>query len=166
MSALHFQHPIRAAVAALIVLLAMFAQAAQAREEKFVFQHPQYQQECGSCHIAFPPQLLSAASWRAVMGGLGKHFGADASLEPAEQAEILRFLEAHSGKFSNSMKGVPLLRISETRWFVHEHSESMPSDVWKHPAVKSVTNCMSCHATADKGDYSERMLRLPKGIRK
>jgi hypothetical protein len=168
MKPLQYQSQVRsrAAAGAMLAMLALFAKTAQAREDKYVFHHPKYQQECGSCHIAFPPQLLSAVSWRAVMSGLDKHFGADTSLEPADRADILRFLEANSGKYSNSMKGTPLLRISETRWFVHEHSESMPRDVWKQPAVKSVTNCTACHTVAEKGDYSERTLRLPKGVQK
>lgn len=125
-----------------------------------------YQQECSACHVAYPPQFLSAASWRAVMGGLDKHFGSDASLDPASQGEILRYLETNAGRRDTSSNGKPLLRISETRWFVHEHSEELPRDIWKHPAVKSPANCAACHTGADKGDYSERNLRLPKGINK
>jgi hypothetical protein len=26
--------------------------------------------ECGSCHVAYPPRLLEAASWRTIMQGL------------------------------------------------------------------------------------------------
>ena len=26
--------------------------------------------ECGECHLAYPPAMLPAASWQAVMGGL------------------------------------------------------------------------------------------------
>lgn len=28
-----------------------------------------WQTECGSCHVAFPPRLLPAESWRAMMSG-------------------------------------------------------------------------------------------------
>jgi hypothetical protein len=51
-----------------------------------------FQQECASCHMAFPPGLLPAASWTKMMSALDKHFGADASLTPAETAEITGFL--------------------------------------------------------------------------
>jgi hypothetical protein len=107
--------------------------------------------------------MLSAASWRAVMGGLGKHFGSDASLDEKSHSEILRFLESHAGKRSTDLNGKPLLRITETRAFVHEHSEELPRGIWKHPAVKTAANCQACHTAAEKGDYSERTLRLPKG---
>ncbi len=40
-------------------------------------------QESPACHTAYPPGLLPAASWRRIMGGLDRHYGSDASLEPA-----------------------------------------------------------------------------------
>lgn len=137
-----------------------------ASESLFTVHHPAYQQECSSCHVAYPPQLLSAASWRAVMGGLDKHFGTDASLDAKSRSGILRFLEQHAGKRSMNSNGKPLLRITETRWFTHEHSGELPRDIWKHPAIKTSANCQACHIAADKGDYSERNIRLPKGVMK
>lgn len=137
-----------------------------ASESQFTVNHPAYQQECGSCHIAYPPQMLSSASWRAVMAGLDKHFGTDASLDEKTHSQILRFLQANAGKRSTDSNGKPLLRITETRGFIHEHSEELPRDIWKHPAVKTPANCQACHTAAEKGDYSERTLHLPKGARK
>jgi cytochrome c553 len=139
---------------------------AQAGDGKFAVRNPAYQEECSACHVAYPPQLLSAASWRAVMGGLDKHFGTDASLEPAIHTGILRYLEASAGRRDTSAGGKPQLRITETRWFVHEHSEELPGNIWKNSAVKSPANCMACHTAADTGGYSERTLRLPKGVYK
>ena len=139
---------------------------AHASEQGIAARNPAYQQECSACHVAYPPQFLSAASWRAVMGGLDKHFGSDASLDPASQGEILRYLETNAGRRDTSAAGKPQLRISETRWFVHEHAEELPRDIWKNPAVKSAANCAACHTAADKGDFSERTLRLPKGANK
>ena len=46
-----------------------------------------YTQECGSCHLAFPPSLLPKASWQRVMSGLDKHYGSDASLDAATQKQ-------------------------------------------------------------------------------
>lgn len=146
--------------------LAAVALTAQADEYRAAVRNPAYQSECGACHVAYPPQLLSAASWRAVMDGLGKHFGSDASLDPVAHADILRYLETHAGRRDTAAAGKPQLRITETRWFVHEHTEELPRDIWKHPAVKSAANCAACHTAADKGDFSERTLRLPKGVNK
>lgn len=151
-------------VAAILPAVALTAQADE--DFRATVRNPAYQSECAACHVAYPPQLLSAASWRAVMDGLGKHFGSDASLDPAIHAEILRYLEANAGRRDTVAAGKPQLRITETRWFVREHSEELPRGIWKHPAVKSAANCAACHTAADKGDFSERTLRLPKGVNK
>ncbi len=116
-----------------------------------------WQSECGSCHVAFPPRLLPAEPWRAVMSGLDKHFGTDASLEPAAAREIGAFLEKNAGRTT----GKPVLRITETRWFVREHDE-VPERVWKNPKVKSAANCAACHIQAESGNYSEHNIRIPK----
>src|SRR5512145_3377199 len=42
---------------------------------------PEWLEECGACHIAYPPRFLPAESWREIMIGLDDHFGSDASLD-------------------------------------------------------------------------------------
>lgn len=140
------------------------AGSAVAGEHVYAVDNPAYQAECASCHIAYPPQLLPARSWRALMAGLDKHFGTDASLDPQSAAAITAFLEQNAGrkrasKYSSSTD--PTLRITETRWFVHEHDE-VPARAWKHPKVKSAANCTACHADTDKGNFNEHGIRLPK----
>ncbi len=120
-----------------------------------------WQQECGSCHLAYSPGLLPAESWRKVMAGLDKHFGADATLTPAENREITTFLVEHA---SNRWRAPSApLRISETRWFRHKHDghEISPA-VWKRPAVKSPANCLACHPGAEQSDFDEHRVRIPK----
>ena len=45
--------------------------------------NPVYKEECGSCHMAYPPGLLPARSWTKVMSGLDNHFGDNAELDAA-----------------------------------------------------------------------------------
>ncbi len=162
-----FQMKSKAGLALTLAACLSVPAVSHASESRFAVSNPAYQQECGSCHVAYPPQMLSTASWRSVMGGLDKHFGTDASLDEKSRSDILRFLEQHAGKRgTNDAHGKPLLRLTETREFVHEHSEEMPRDIWKHPAIKTPANCQACHTGADKGDYSERNIRLPRGVRK
>jgi hypothetical protein len=123
----------------LAIVLALAALPAVADDVR-VPPNPAYQAECGSCHVAYPPQLLPAASWRQLMAGLDKHFGSDASLEPALGKEIEQFLAAHAGR----RRGGTELRITETRWFRKEHGE-----------VKSPADCGACHAGAEKGIYED-----------
>lgn len=122
-----------------------------------------WKEECGSCHFAYPPQFLSAESWRAVMAGLDKHFGSNASLEPDVATEISGFLETYASTRSRpSVDGKePALRISDTRWFVSEHRE-VSSREWKNPKVKSPSNCGACHTRADSGSFSEHDVRIPR----
>ncbi len=118
-----------------------------------------WKQECGSCHLAFAPGLLPAESWRKVMGGLDKHFGADASLTPEENREITAFLVNNAS--SRWRAPTAPLRITETAWFKHKHRE-LASSVWKRAAVKGPANCAACHSGADRGDFNEDRVRVPR----
>lgn len=120
-----------------------------------------WKEECSGCHIAYLPRFLPPQSWRAVMSGLGKHFGSDASLDAATTQEITAFLEKNAGQRKRSMSGKPVLRISEMRWFKSEHDE-VSARTWKNPKVKSPANCGACHTQADMGDFSERNVRIPR----
>ena len=124
--------------------------------------NPKWKTECGGCHIAFPPQLLTAGDWQRLMGGLDKHFDANAVLEPKDNREILDFLQRHAG--SGGRNSAPSLRITDTPWFSREHRE-VSSDTWSDPAVKSRSNCTACHVNAERGDWSERGIRVPGGQR-
>ncbi|HEY4698223.1 MAG: hypothetical protein A2143_06400 [Gallionellales bacterium RBG_16_57_15] len=121
-----------------------------------------WKDECGSCHMAYPPRFLSAESWRAMMAGLDKHFGSDASLDAAAATEIGGFLEknASTKQRRSSTGNEPPLRITETRWFRSEHRKVENS--WKDPRVKSLANCAACHTQADSGSFREREIRVPK----
>lgn len=121
-----------------------------------------WKEECGSCHMAYPPRFLSAESWRAVMAGLDKHFGSDASVDAAAAAEIGGFLEqsASSKQRRSSNGSEPPLRISETSWFQSEHRKV--ANKWKDPRVKSPANCAACHTHADSDSFKERDIRMPK----
>lgn len=126
--------------------------------------NPLYTQECGSCHAPYPPGLLSSQSWNGVMDGLGQHFGSDASLDDATAQRLRQFLVKNAGGRATDKNGKPQLRITETRWFLHEHQEELPASIWKNPAVKSAANCGACHTSAADGVFTEDNVRLPKGV--
>jgi hypothetical protein len=120
-----------------------------------------WQAECGSCHMAYPPQLLPASSWRPVMSGLDRHFGSDASLDAASAAEIGAFLESNAARGKRAAVDAGTLRITETPWFRREHRE-VAALVWKGVSVKTPANCGACHTTAERGDFGERGIRIPR----
>lgn len=120
-------------------------------------------EECGSCHVAYPPSMLSADNWRRMMGGLDKHFGADASLDPASAERITAFLQRDAST-RGERDASNTLRITDTRWFVREHDEVLPA-TWRDPKVKSAANCAACHTDTDSGLYKERNIVMPIGRR-
>ena len=116
--------------------------------------------ECSACHIAYPPGLLPASSWKSLMGSLDKHFDTDASLDAKQTAEILDFLEKNAApESSKTASTTPNLRITQTAWFKHEHDE-VPAITWKK--LKSPSNCLACHTQADQGNFDEHAVQLPK----
>lgn len=149
---------------ALPVLLAALVLPARA-DNYSVPRHAAFQEECSSCHIAYPPQMLDADSWRAVMSGLSKHFGSDASIDEKRRTAITDFLVTYSGGrktgSTRDANGKPLLRISETAYFKKEHRE-IAAATWQRASIRSPANCSACHAQAAAGDYNERSITIPK----
>lgn len=151
--------PTLAALASLAALsFSLLAGSARADDIRAVPKHPAWQNECASCHVAYPPSLLTAAGWRTVMAGLDKHFGSDASLDDKTRADITAFLVRHAGTAPRHAAADG--RITGTPWFRHEHDE-VPARVWR-TGVKSAAQCQACHTHAAQGDYDEDGIRLPR----
>ena len=121
--------------------------------------------ECGACHMVFPPQLLPARSWTALMGNLANHFDEIATLDASTLAAITGYLTANAadapvnaGKFDRLLRGVldtgMPLRITEMPWFKRRHGE-VSTAAFARPNVKSAANCVACHTGADKGVFRE-----------
>ena len=140
-----------------LLFAAALVDTARAESRRLAVDNAAYRTECGSCHIAYPPALLDRDSWRAIMQGLDRHFGTDASVSESTRAELGAFVAASSSRKTGPAPG---LRISATPWFRKEHADIAPA-TWKSPAVKSAANCEACHRQASAGDYSERNLLIP-----
>jgi hypothetical protein len=136
-----------------LVFVALLPHAAVAEGRLAVPQNDRWRAECGSCHIAYPPQLLPAQSWQRLIAGLPSHFGTDASVEPGVAAEIGEFLQRHAATGKRLRGAGDSLRITETAWFVREHREV---------SAKNPASCESCHTTAAQGDFRERNIRIPR----
>jgi cytochrome c553 len=145
-----------ASIAAFVVVMSVGS--AHADDRLAAPANSTWKTECGACHVAYPPQLLPARSWQAIMGGLDKHFGTDASLDPKAAAEVTSFLERYSGRD----RGVTATnRITDTAWFRRKHRE-VPVGAWRHADVKSAANCGACHRAAERGNFDEHGVRLPR----
>jgi len=122
---------------------------------------PQYQQECASCHIAYPPGMLSAASWQRLMNTLPRHFGTDASLDDATAKQLTAWLTANAGTYKRVRDQPPQDRITRSAWFERAHDD-VPASTWQRPAVNSAANCAACHPKSDQGDFNEHDIRIPR----
>jgi len=143
------------------IVLACGASAADTKEKRAPLP-PAYVEECGSCHVAYPARMLDARSWEAVLAGLDRHFGVDATADPDTLAPIRAYLEASARrKPTTGADHAPLLRISETRWWLHEHDE-VPARLWREPHAIRPADCAACHREAASGSYAERDIRMPK----
>ena len=133
--------------------------------------NPQYKEECGSCHMAYPPGLLPAASWSKMMESLDDHFGDNAELDADTYQAINNYLVENSAgttgyrqskKFLRKLDAKnPPLRISELSYFRHEHDEIPDRMVKNNPEVLSYSNCNACHARAEQGSFNEHDIKIP-----
>jgi len=146
-------------------------QGVTARADLAPVTNERYRTECGGCHFAFQPGLLSAANWGRVMNTLDQHFGDDASLDAAVKDELLAYLEVNAADRSNSKRsrsfaqgkitgdGPP--RITQSTYFKRKHDEVPVKYVKDNPQVKSFSACAACHPAADKGDFNEHQVNIP-----
>ena len=141
----------------------VFTRAQAGDEEYFApVTDPATLSECGSCHLAFPPSMLPAASWTRMMAELQDHFGDDASLDADTTAAITRYLVANAGDAGgyrrDILRGLPRgaapQRITELPKWVHEHDEVSAAE-WRAKDVGSKVNCPACHVDADKGYFED-----------
>jgi hypothetical protein len=117
---------------------------------------PTYAKECGACHLAFPPSMLSAGAWRTMLGGLDRHFGQDAALDDATRARLEGYLASQAGDGGGAEQ-----RITRSAWFQRKHRE-VPAGVTSRPAIGSMANCAACHQDAARWDFDEHRVRIPR----
>lgn len=134
-------------------------------------QNPQWQEECGSCHLGYHPSLLPARSWERLMAEQDRHFGADLGLDAGAVASLLAYARANAAerhaseaawKIDRSLTagGTPL-RISETPYWVRKHREVR---VWNRARVHGKADCAACHRDAATGLFEDAAIWQPGGV--
>jgi len=118
-----------------------------------------YLEECGACHLAYPPGLLPAASWAQLLAGLEDHFGDNAELDSETIQVLARYLRggalspgqpSHSSRLLRNMPDPPPLRISELPQFQIDHRALFTAP----DAQPSASQCAKCHRRAVTGDFT------------
>jgi nitrate/TMAO reductase-like tetraheme cytochrome c subunit len=131
-------------------------------------QNAEYSAECGSCHMAYPANLLPAEKWQAITSNLSSHFGDDASMAPEAAARIEQYLVQHAAQNGKVMKNSkPLIdgmgpqKITEQAFFIRKHDEIPRRMVQDNPKVGSFSQCSNCHNLAEKGIFDEDTVNIP-----
>jgi hypothetical protein len=135
------------------------------RDAPFNIENTAYREECGGCHVPYPPELLSRESWADIVSNLNDHFGSNANIDSDSARKISEYLQVNSTtRRTDDENGRPLRRISDTAWFKQAHRpghDGLTPGIFQSAAVKSAANCEACHRNAAAGDYNENNLRIP-----
>lgn len=131
---------------------------------------PVFMSACGSCHWAYPADLLPSASWNKILTGSDDHFGEAVDIDLESKTAILEYLMTnaadknageHASKIMRSLGTQTPLRITEVPYIRKEHHEIGP-DVFTREAIGSLANCIACHTTAENGDFDDDNVSIPK----
>jgi hypothetical protein len=125
-----------------------------------------YLKECGSCHMAYPPELLPARSWTRVLGSLQDHFGDSAQLDAATQQRIHDYLVANAADKAQNEHSFAIMhslnaseapfRITATPYIAGLHAAVLDPAWRPNPRPKTLAECGVCHLQAPTGNYYMR----------
>ena len=176
------ERPVRSRpAAALAITLALFAAAGVATVALAALPgrlvppaglDPVFAEQCGACHLAFPPSLAPAATWAAILGDLQHHFGADASLSADQAAQIRAYLTAQSADHWDTLPShllrVPApdgsRRITDTPGWRRRHRH-IPDAIFAASPVDGRSDCAACHADAATGAFRPQEIAIPRQAR-
>lgn len=142
--------PKSSAVAGLILSVASLATAG---DHNYGPYPAYYTEECGSCHVPYPPQRMTQAGWLIQINELKHHYGTDASVDVPASQTILSYLVNNAGWKDKLAPADSTGRITKTAWFMKEHGSA--------PKGKSFSDCTQCHIKAASGNFNEASLKVP-----
>jgi cytochrome b len=130
---------------------------------------PIYAEECGSCHMAYPPSLAPSGRWIAILANLSDHFGEDASLKPDVVAQIRAYLTMNAAEKWDTRAAHELqrsnpqdpLRLTATPFWLRMH-RGIPESVFKSRAVGAKGACEKCHSDASTGRFDPQDIHIPE----
>lgn len=128
-----------------------------------------YAEQCGACHMAYPPSLAPAATWNGILADLQHHFGADASLSTDLVAHIRAYLLANSAEHWDTLPAHMFrhvdprhpLRITDTPYWRHMHS-GISQAKFAATSGGRRSSCDGCHKDAETGRFAPQAIELPK----
>lgn len=131
--------------------------------------NPVYEQECGTCHFAYQPELLPEASWMRILKGLNNHFGVSIILDDDPEREVTYYLRAYSAENSSAKHSLKImgslgneapLRITDIPYIRKKHND-ISQDILDRESIGSLSNCSACHTETQNGIYDDDTVRIP-----
>jgi hypothetical protein len=105
-----------------------------------------YLENCASCHVALPPEVLPTESWRRVVQEPTQHYGQQ--LQPMIGPSLLvmwDYLRAFSRPLIEG-EAIPY-RVTESRYFKALHPQV------ELPRLVGSSSCVTCHPGVDQFNY-------------
>ncbi|HBE16729.1 MAG TPA: cytochrome C [Cyanobacteria bacterium UBA11149] len=105
-----------------------------------------YLENCNTCHVALPPEVMPSETWRTLLLESNQHYGKQ--LKPIERpfiSFVWNYLLAFSRSLNNN-EPKPF-RVSESRYFKILHPQV------KLPKPLNPSSCIACHPGAANYDY-------------
>ena len=129
----------------------------------------EFAEQCGSCHLAFPPSLAPAATWDRIMADPAHHFGTDMGLPADMVAHLRAFLDANSAEHWDTLPAHLLRtpaadgsrRISDAPGWRRAHRR-IPASVFAAKPIYRRSSCEACHADAATGGFAPQDIAIPK----
>lgn len=128
-------------------------------------------EECGSCHMAYPPELLPKESWEKIIASLDDHFDENAELDAETSAYLLKYLQLNGlqndqptiktvAPWFKSLPDNAPLRITELPGFLAHHEDPIRRLGEGSDVEGFFSPCEDCHKEAASGIFNkERIFR-------
>lgn len=125
-----------------------------------------YQEQCGSCHMAYPAFLLPTTSWNRLVSRLDRHFGERLKLDAADRTTIGRYLDVNSANRStsgvarqimSSLGGRVPMRITDVPYLrlIHQRIDRRYSHSDGKRTGRFWADCQACHPGAEAGRFDD-----------
>lgn len=135
--------------------------------------HNETNQYCGGeCHWLYPPGILPAKSWRAIMSKLNTHFGEKVQLPSDLTQKIEKYLIDNAGDITYSSISVKILdgiadnqtplSVFASKTIKRKHRK-ITKEIYARQSIKNSTNCPACHIGVQlTGDFDESDVTIPE----
>jgi len=114
-----------------------------------------YLENCATCHVAVPPQVLPTESWQIILRD-SQHYGVQLPIliDPPRQL-VWNYLQIFSRRKSQQDERIPY-RIVSSRYFKALHPKV------KLPQQLNIKGCISCHPKVKNFDFRTLNLEWPE----